>query len=478
MPTTTVHSTIIPIQGETEQMPEPQTRGYFMSLVRNLSPTRLTLEIRRVASAGFNLLVFPVYNNGWTLFPSEAVLSHHYPAINPLFRKWDPLAHAVEVARAEGMQVAGFARLHNFHPRFSLAEHKLLRAFPRWRMRAHPDHAGPSRRLHEERHACPLNHEYRRFAADLLCEAAERYPIEGILLNYTGLGLQSGPLPETPYCFCASCQRLYEDAFGASLVEDARTEMLGRVRLWQLEQAHDSLSYIRHRLARTRRTMRLTCCATPDWRDRTDYGGPLTPGSVLMDWPELLHSGLVEELVVHHDDEPCGDHFSGRVAADYAYLGDRVLFLPMVRVQRREDLKVAADLQNRLPVPGFIAEFQGILSDEDAEFIRENYFPGRAMLPESNPVMTAAFLLDRVRQAHPQQLILRDLLGDMLRLLSRQLPLPSDFELLEVVEENLMGLEQAIRRGRLKRLEHNEAMMCDLGLARRYIRLACLDVRS
>lgn len=473
-----IQSTILPIQVQTAQMPEPQTRGYFMNLVRNLSPTRLELEIRRVAAAGFNLLVFPVYNNGWTLFPSEAAAAYRYPAINPLFKKWDPLAKAVDLARGEGLQVWGFARLHQFHPRFSIAEHKLLNSFPKWRVRAHPSVQGPRGRPAAERYACAINPDYRRFLGDVLGEVVVSYPIEGLMLNYTGLGLVGGGLDRSPFCYCATCAELYRRTFDADLVEDANGEMLGRVRLWQMEQAHEGLGYLRHRLGRMRRTLRIMARASPEWRQTGDYDGPFSDGAVLMDWPELLREGLIDELVVDHDGEACGEHFSARVAADYAYLGDRVLFLPMVRIDKIEQLRMAIHLPNRLPVSGFIADFQTSFTEEEARSIRERYLPENAVLPESNPVMTAAYLLDRVRQTHQQDPIVRDLLGDILRLLSRQLPLPSDFGLLEVIEENLVGLEQSIRRGRLKRVNVSEVTLCDLGLARRFIRLACLDVRS
>jgi hypothetical protein len=314
--------------------------------------------------------------------------------------------------------------------------------------------------------------------ADVLGEAAASYPIEGLILSFTGLGLRGGRLANAPYCFCHACVQRYRETANADLAQDATGEMLGRVRLWQLEQAHENLSYLRHRLTRMRRTLRLICHATPDWRHTTAYRGPLSEASALMNWPELLDSGLVEELLVDHDGEPCGAHFSARVAADYAYLGDRVLFLPMLRIDQLADLRAAIHLPDRLPVAGFIAEFQSRFTEEDTRFIRERFFPENAVLPESSPVMTAVFLLDRVRRTHAQQPILRDMLGDILRLLSRQLPLPGDFGLLEVIEENLHGLEQFIRRRRLERLEVTEGTLCDLGLARRFIRLACLDVRS
>jgi uncharacterized lipoprotein YddW (UPF0748 family) len=470
-------STISPISAETAQMPRPRTRGYFLNLVPEVEPEDLAVEIRRVAAAGFNLLIFPIYSDGWTLFPSEAATEHRQRAIHPKFRRWDPLALTTTLAAQEGLTVWGFVRPHGLSARAASPAPKLLRAFPKWRLRAHPKFQDRDARVIEARNACPINHDYRRFVGDILCEVSARYPIDGLVLNFSDLRLTGGSLESQPFCFCDACRLLYYQEFGADLLDDARDEMLGRARLWQMEQAQETLDYLRHRLTRARRTLRVVCRADPQWRLDSHYEGPPAPGAILMDWPELLDSGLVEELVVDHAGEECGGLFSARVSADYACLGDRVLFLPMARIEKPEELEMALAAQERLPIPGLIAEFPDGLAEDATHWIRENCFPEDVMLPESNPTLTAAYLLDRVRQQYAQQPILHDLLGDILRLVGRQLPAPDDFSLLEVIEENLHGLEQAIRRQQA-RLEVDEGTMCDLGLARRFIRLACMDVRS
>ena len=251
-------ATIIPVTAPSEAPPEPQTRGYLINLVRNLSPTWLELEIQRVAQAGFNLILFPVYNNGWTLFPSKAARSYRYPAINPLFRKWNPLEHVTRLAQAAGLAVWGFARPYNFHPRHSLAQHKLLIKFPQYQIRSHPQSQNAQSRRLEQWLACPINPDYRRFVGDILTEMVDQYPIDGVVMNFTSLGLKSGALARSPYCFCASCREIYAAQHkNASLVDDASGENIGQVRDWQRNQLHQNLSYIRHRLIQARRTMHL-----------------------------------------------------------------------------------------------------------------------------------------------------------------------------------------------------------------------------
>jgi hypothetical protein len=132
----------------------------------------------------------------------------------------------------------------------------------------------------------------------------------------------------------------------------------------------------------------------------------------------------------------------------------------------------------RYPTPGFLAEFHYSLSEESAQLIRNSVFADMSLLPESDPVRTAAFWLSRIRLSHEDQPVIHDLLYDLLRLLRRQLPKPNDFNALAVIEQNIHGLEQFIRRGRLGKARIPERTMRDLGLARRFVRLACMDVRS
>src|SRR5690606_32322880 len=130
------------------------------------------------------------------------------PRINPLFKRWNPLQVALELAHEQGLAVWAFARPYNFHPRYSIAEHKLMDRYERWRLRAHPDFLTAHTRRYERWHPCPLNPEYRRYVGDLMTELVAGYPIEGLLLYYTSYGLHGGSIAQSPYCFCESCRRL------------------------------------------------------------------------------------------------------------------------------------------------------------------------------------------------------------------------------------------------------------------------------
>ncbi|MCE5231491.1 family 10 glycosylhydrolase [bacterium] len=467
-----------PLPSETAHVAVPQTRGYIINLLRGLSPVSLENEIQRAAQAGFNLLLFPIYNNGWTLFPSEAARSYGMKRISPLFSKWNPLATACRIAAASGLSVWAYGRPFNFHPRFSIADHKLLHSHPDWRLRTHPDYQSGYHRRYELWHPCPLNPDYRRYIGDVLTEVAHAYPITGAVLYYSSYGLHGGPLGDFPYCFCESCKAQYREAYPeADLAVDAGSN-IERVRAWQLQMSHETLDYLRHRILRARRALRFICRARPHWRAEPPTQRVIDRNVRLMDWPELMDSGAVDELLIDPDDEPLSADLGTRVAADYAYLGDRVLFSPIVTVEDPASLRIPIRVLYRYPIPGFIAQFQHLLSSDEAQAIRESYFSEPAMIAEANPVRTAIWLLDQVRLRHQDGSPLGTLMADMLRILTRQLPLPDNFSMLQVIEQNLLGLEQFIRRGRLEPLQVDDDVMRYLGLARRFVRMAGLDVRA
>src|SRR5437870_307591 len=88
-------------------IPEPQTRGYFLNLSTRLTPAALEQEIDRVVRAGFNLIVFPIFSKGWTIFPCEAQQQNRLPAILPAFKTWNPLERLTQRAAAGNLSVWG-----------------------------------------------------------------------------------------------------------------------------------------------------------------------------------------------------------------------------------------------------------------------------------------------------------------------------------------------------------------------------------
>lgn len=458
----------------------PEARGYYLVYERGFSSTSVRQEIEWAAAAGFNLIVFPVFNNGYTLFPSETARSIGMPAINPLFKKGNALADALAISHDLGLQVWGFARPYNFHPRYSLTgNNKLLRKKREWRTEIHPHFRNSPFRRREAYTACPVNPEYRRYLGDVFSELAMGYPVDGLVLSFNGYGLRGGSLDESPFCFCDACARIFHAETGDTLTARSTDPAgLARVRRWQREKTSQAVLYLRNRIYKSRRGLRLFARSQPQWRWHAEDGGPALYPPYCIDWNDLISRGAVEGMVVDHDGEHGLELFSARLVSDLCELHHEALVLPTVQVWTPDDLGPPLEAIRRYPVSGIIAELADPMGEAEAVEIRENYFAEPAQVPESNPLQSVAHLFRRVQSAHEDNPIVRDLMRDFLRLIGRTEAQGMSFELLETMHANLSGLQDAIRRDRLHGYRVPESTLRDIGLARRLIRLACLDRRA
>lgn len=459
--------------------PLAETRGYFLNHTKGFSSEFVRQEMERAVRAGFNLIIFPVYVNGYTLYPSQTAAAAGFAQINPLFKKWNPLAEAAEIAHDLGVGLWGLLRLYNFHPRHSIVSHRLLKRFPDWRLAIHPDFKDSSLRRRESYVACPVNRDYRRYCGDLLSELVSSYAIDGIVINMTGYGLRRGSLEESPFCFCDACRHEFSNVTRANMLAKSKTtEGMAQIRKWQADVSTETLEYLRHRVIKSRRTMRMVCRAQPQWRWNADDAGPALHTEYCINWDDLLGRGIVEELVVDHDEKVVPELFSSRLVSDLVELHHEALVLPQVGISHPAEIGPVIAAVRKYAVSGFVAQFDRPLTDEDADFIRREYLSAPAQIAESSPLAAAALLLRLVQQRHAENALVHDFMRDFVRLVERAYRETTSLEALELICDNLAGLRDAIRRGRLRDYKIGEHTLRDIGLARRLVRLACFDVRS
>jgi hypothetical protein len=459
-----------------EQVPE--TRGLAIRYDRRFTSAELTAEIELAARAGFNLILFPVYVNGYTLFPSRAARAIGFDEIDPEYRRWNPLERALEVAHGLGVNVWGLVRPHNFNPHYVAGRHRLLREFPRWSVQCHPDHRRSPLRRRERYIACPVNPEYRRYVGDLLAELVQGYALDGLALHYRGYGFRSGSIAAHPFCFCQACRARFAEKRNADLLAKSRDDGgVAEIRGWQTRVSTSNLEYLRHRMTRTRRSMRLVAWAQPQWRWAHEETGPVLRPPYTLDWNRMLGSGAIEGIIVDHDEEIAPEAFASRLALDLAELHSEALILPSVRARGPEDLAAPLRAVRRYPATGLIAEFVEGLGPDRADETRERLFAERAQLPENSTLMSLAHLMRRIQSAHREIELIADLMRDFLRLIERAHQEGTTFHSIEIVYENLAGLQDSIRRGRLGATKIPESTLRDISLARRIARLACLEAR-
>jgi|GEM_PF-558779 len=150
------------------------------------SPRAADRIIHRAKKAGFNVYIPCVWHGEWTCFPSRRAAMH--PGLR---RGHDPLAYLIAKAHSEGMEV---------HPWFTVARREGPRVDTDYREGAWEN----AYDVHNER--------FRRFIVDLMLEVVEKYPVDGINLDYIrSMGI----------CKSRKCVDEYFRETGRSLIHDA-----------------------------------------------------------------------------------------------------------------------------------------------------------------------------------------------------------------------------------------------------------------
>ncbi|TWJ16709.1 family 10 glycosylhydrolase [Geobacter argillaceus] len=146
--------------------------------------------IRRVKSAGFNVYVPCVWHGQGAYFPSKRAMVH--PGLRWIIDTgYDPLAYLITKAHAEGIEV---------HPWFTVMRREGT-GITNFYDTGSPENAYD---VHNE--------GFRRFIVDLMLEVVERYPVDGINLDY---------IRSNGICMSPSCVDGYFRATGRSLIHDA-----------------------------------------------------------------------------------------------------------------------------------------------------------------------------------------------------------------------------------------------------------------
>jgi hypothetical protein len=235
------------------------------------------------------------------------------------------------------------------------------------------------------------------------------------LPDYTGYGLRCGELDRHPYCFCTACREKYAEDRNRDLVDDAADPArIAEVREWQTEVSTLSIEYLRHRTAETRRALRLLARTQPQWRWNFDDTGPLMHEPYCMEWNRLLNSGVIEEIIIDHDDEDAPELFGNRLVADLSELDQDALVLPSIRAEKPDDLEFPLAAIRRYPVAGFVLDVKGRLTMDDARAIQSRYMSDPAQMAEIDPLVSTAYLLRRVQNRHGDVEIVRDFIRDFL----------------------------------------------------------------
>ncbi len=149
------------------------------------SKAGLAQVFARFKAAGINTVFVETINAGYPIYPSAVA-----PQQNPLIKGWDPLQAAVELGKANNMEVHAWVWLFAT----SNQDHNRLVGkpvnYPGPVLSAHPDWAGFDNHGNliipgqNKAFLDPANPEVRQYLLSLLTEITTRYDVDGIQFDY------------------------------------------------------------------------------------------------------------------------------------------------------------------------------------------------------------------------------------------------------------------------------------------------------
>ena len=155
------------------------------TIVRSRSPEGLREIFDNLAAAGINTVFFETVNAGYPIYPSQVA-----PEQNPLTRRWDPLAAAVDLAHERGMALHAwvwvFAAGNQRHNRLL----NLPDDYPGPVLARNPSWAGYDNsgnlipRGQDKPFLDPANPEVRSYLTRLMTEIVTQYDVDGLHLDY------------------------------------------------------------------------------------------------------------------------------------------------------------------------------------------------------------------------------------------------------------------------------------------------------
>jgi uncharacterized lipoprotein YddW (UPF0748 family) len=196
---------------------QPEVRAIWLdrgTIVRAGSREGLEALFDRMAAAGINTVFVETVNAGYPIYPSRVA-----PQQNPLTRHWDPLAAAVDLGKARGMQIHAwiwtFAAGNQVHNRLLNLPTQYLGPV----LNAHPDWAGYDTRGNivpvgqGKPFLDPANPEVRSYLMRLLQEIVTQYDVDGIQLDYIRYPFQD-PSANRTYGYGFAARRQFQRLTG------------------------------------------------------------------------------------------------------------------------------------------------------------------------------------------------------------------------------------------------------------------------
>jgi uncharacterized lipoprotein YddW (UPF0748 family) len=251
-----------------QRIAQPEIRAMWLdrgTIVRAGSEAGLASIFDRLAQAGINTIFFETLNASYPIYPSKVA-----PQQNPLIRGWDPLASAVKLAKARGMELHAwvwvFAAGNERH-------NQLLGLNPNYPgpvLAANPSWAGYDNRGQiipqgqGKPFFDPANPQVRQYLLKLYEEIITNYDVDGLQLDYIRYPFQD-PSAGRLYGYGAAARIKFRDIYGVdpATISPSQNDLWQKWTAFRTEQVNSFVAEVSQRLRQKKSNLTISVAVFP-----------------------------------------------------------------------------------------------------------------------------------------------------------------------------------------------------------------------
>jgi uncharacterized lipoprotein YddW (UPF0748 family) len=251
-----------------QYLAQPEVRAVWLdrgTIVNAGNEEGLKKIFDRLAKAGINTVFFETVNASYTIYPSEVA-----PQQNPLIKNWDPLASAVKLAHARGMELhawvwtfaAGNSRHNQIIGVSSGYPGPVLATNPDW---ANYDQRGQMIPIGQTKPFLdPANPEVREYLLKLYAEIVTKYQVDGIQLDYIRYPFQD-PFSGRTYGYGKAAREKFKQQTGVDPVNISprQRDLWQKWTAFRTEQVNSFVAEVSQMLRQKRSSLILSVAVFP-----------------------------------------------------------------------------------------------------------------------------------------------------------------------------------------------------------------------
>ncbi len=352
----------------------PETRVFYLELPENPSADRLARQIALAGEAGFNALAIPFFSNGFSIHHSDVCKGIGLPLCRPDLKRDEELLDVLfETADAHSLKVYALAsplsagdEAYHWDARYPF-----FRRGHRLAARNKLQELHPLGNTSHERFLCLYNPETRHFAADLMVEIAETYPVSALVLDIANYPF-SADVPENNACFCRFCKKEVAEEIQIDLntlpldPSDTAFRIWNR---WKNARCYDLVRNASSRVHKVRRDCPFFVLVSGplESSDEQTAGENTDPSSWLSD-------GLSSALLISYESSS-PEEFISHMNHDSGHIEHDNLMAPFLKTETIAQLAGQMNAVRTLPLGAAFVRLNDELSEESAAEIRTLCFP-------------------------------------------------------------------------------------------------------